>query len=245
MADKASPPKGWLIAGFILLALSLASCGAGGFACSRFISDLGNAASESGSSAFGEQSTFTASSDTGGLVLSTSANPDCVGEDSKGNPISFNDPGTTSGSVSSGETTYDLAYGFDTVAGETYNIVCDGPSGGSSGRYLVITVPSFGAVGLGVSGIFGGAFMALLGVIFLIVGLVRRSSWKKRNAQGVPPAGGYGVPPAGGYAPPPGQPGAMPPPAAPPPPAPPVAPPPAPPTAPPPPAPPTAPPPPS
>ncbi len=258
MADGTSPPKGWLIAGFVLLALALASCGAGGFACSRFVSDLGNAASESGSSAFGEETTFSASSDVGGLVLATSANPDCVGEDSQGRSIQFNSPGTgTSGTVSSGENSYDLAYSFDTVEGESYTIVCEGGgSAGASGRYLVITVPSLGSIGLGVGGFFSGAFLALLGVICLIVGLVRRSGWKKRNGGGAvpatsyaaPAAGGFAPPPPGGFAPPPSDgyppaPGAVPPAPA----APPVAPPAAPPAAPPPPpaAPPAAPPPPA
>jgi hypothetical protein len=250
VADGTSPPKGWLIAGFVLLALALASCGAGGFACSRFVSDLGNAASESGSSAFGEEPTVSASSDVGGLVLATSANPDCVGEDSQGRSIQFNSPGTgTSGTVSSGENSYDLAYSFDTVEGESYTIVCEGGgSAGASGRYLVITVPSLGSIGLGVGGFFSGAFMALLGVICLIVGLVRRSGWKKRNGGGAVPATSFAPPPPGGFAPPPSDgyppaPGAVPPAPG----APPVAPPAAPPAAPPPPpaAPPAAPPPPA
>ncbi len=225
MADGTSPPKGWLIAGFVLLALSLASCGAGGFACSRFVSDLGNAASESGSSAFGEVTTFSASSDVGGLVLATSANPDCVGEDSQGRSISFNSPGAgTSGTVTSGQNSYDLAYSFDTIEGESYTIVCEGGgSSSASGRYLVITVPSLGSVGVGIGGFFSGAFLALLGVISLIVGLVRRSGWKKRNGGAVPAAnyaapapGGFAPPPPGGIAPPTGDgyppvPGAVPP----------------------------------
>lgn len=212
MADGPKPPKGWLIAGLVMLGLALASCGAGGIGCASFINSIAKSAEESGSTPLGDETTFSASSDSGGLILSSVANPDCTGEDSNGNRIQFTSPSaSTSGNVTSGDTSYDLAYQFDTVQGESYTLRCEasGESSLSDGRYLVITVPSLGGVGLSVGAIFGGVGFAVLGVIFLIVGLVRRSGWKKRNGPGSGAA--TGMPP--GYAPPP--PGAAPPPPAP------------------------------
>jgi len=218
MADGPKPPKGWLIAGLVMLGLALASCGAGGFGCVSFVNQIATAAEESGSTALGEETTFSASSDNGGLILASVASPDCTGEDSNGNRIQFTSPSAgTTGNVTSGENSYDLAYQFDTVEGESYTLRCEasGESSLSDGRYLVITVPSLGGVGLSVGAIFGGVGFAVLGVIFLIIGLVRRSGWKKRNGPG--PGGATGVP--SGYAPPPPGAGGFPP-AAPPPPAP-------------------------
>lgn len=212
MADGPTPPKGWLIAGLVMLGLSLASCGAGGFGCVSFVNQIATAAEESGSTALGEETTFSASSDNGGLILASVPSPDCTGEDSNGNRIQFTSPSAgTTGNVTSGENSYDLAYQFDTVEGESYRLICESPGESSlaDGRYLVITVPSLGGVGLSVGAIFGGVGLAVLGVIFLIVGLVRRSGWKKRNGPGSGAA--TGMPP--GYAPPP--PGAAPPPPAP------------------------------
>lgn len=233
MADGPKPPKGWLIAGLVMLALSLASCGAGGFGCYSFINSIAKAAEESGSTPLGEETTFSASSGNGGLILASVANPDCTGEDSNGNRIEFTSPSAgTSGNVTSGSDSYDLAYQFDTVEGESYTLICEasGESSLSDGRYLVITVPALGGIGLSAGAIFGGIGFAVLGVIFLIVGLVRRSGWKKRNgpgsgaATGMPP--GYAPPPPGGAPPPPAPaPGGFPPPPAAPP-APPAAPPP-------------------
>ncbi len=222
MADGTKPPKGALIAGLVMLALSLAACGAGGAGCASFVNDIASLASETGSSAFGSPVEFTATSGNGAIVMSTTSDLQCTGEDASGSPISFSAPPSgSSGSLDSGSETYNLEQFFETTEGTTYTVTCEGASSFSSdGRYLVVPFPGFGSLGLGAAGIGLGMVLAVLGLIFLIVGLVRRSSWKKRNAApaAYAPQAGYAPPPGGGgYPPPPAAPGAVP--SAPPPPA--------------------------
>jgi len=221
VADGTKPPKGALVTGFVLLALALASCGTGGFACTKFVSDLGNLASETGSSAYGETVDFTATSDNGAIILTTDASAKCEGTDESGSPITLEAPPSgTSGSIDSGSDSYDLNLFFETTSGTGYSVTCDSSSSVSAGRFLVLPFPGFGSLALGAGGIGGGALFALLGVIFLIVGLVKRSGWKKRNAAGAT-VGAYAAPSTFGTPPPPGVPPAAPPPPGPPPAAPP------------------------
>lgn len=235
MADGPKPPKGALITGIVLLVLSLAACGAGGAGCVSFISTITDTLSEAGTTPLGEEFAFDSTGSTA-VVFATSTDVTCDGVDSSGSPIEFNDPGGVSASGTSGGENYELAYTFDSREGERYRVLCESGAVGE-GSYTVFNIPSLSGLGLGTAGIGSGVVLFVLGAIFLIVGLVRRSGWKKRTQGAMAGAGAFAgsvpPPPGGSYPPPPGGAGASPagwsatPPAAPapPPPGPPAAPP--------------------
>ena len=245
MADGPKPPKGWLIAGIICLILAIGGCATGVVGIATVGGAVGDIATTTN---FGESTSFTSESDTGALVLLTE-DADCAGQDGSGNAITFDTPGGNISADANGKS-FNSARTFDTVKGESYDLSCGDPSG--SGSFTVLKLPGFpgGIGGLAAAiagGFLGGGLLFVLGFIFLIVGLVRRSGWKKRNSGtggmamaggamaggaippppgGMPPPapGGYGAPPPappapGGYgAPPPAPPAPVgPPPAAPPP----------------------------
>ncbi|MHB1139711.1 MAG: hypothetical protein ACYC2O_12205, partial [Microthrixaceae bacterium] len=242
MADATKAPKGALITGLVLLLLSVAGCGVGCVSFVGFASDISDAVDGSSSVALGDTATLAASSGTA-IILSSSANMTCEGQEENGGAVTFDDPPAgSSGSVDTTEgTTLDFTYSFDTVAGRNYLIRCDGDEFSSGGEYAVVSFPGFGKLATFGGGVAGGVLLFVLGVIFLVVGLVKRSKWKKNQtafAGGAgggggfapPPPGGPAMPPAPGQAPPPPGGGYAPPPAPPgggyaPPPAPPAAPP--------------------
>lgn len=215
MADGTKAPKGWIIAGVIFLLLGLGGC-ATAFAGVASLASLADDVTNT--QPYGEVTSFTSDSNAGALVLLTS-DAECSGVDGTGAAIEFSVPGGNF-TVDTGQESFNNARSFDTVQGETYELRCGDPLGATTGSYTVLRLPSIlsGAVGALVlaGGGLGGALFLLLGVIFLIVGLVKRSKWKKSRAGMVgtmPPSGapgGFGAPP-----PPPGGVGAPPPPAAP------------------------------
>lgn len=209
MADGTKKPKGWLIASLVCFLLAIAGCGTtvvvGFGALSSLADDIVN------STPMGQETTFDATSGGVAGVLLTS-NTVCEGQNDAGNPINFEEFGADT-TVSSGNQEYTELQTFDTTEGTTYTIVC-GSEGG--GEYTVIQLPSIfsSALGLGLlgGGFIGSGLLFLLAIIFLIVGLVKRSSWKKRNqGGGAPPygqaqpggyqPGGQTPPPPGGYQP--------------------------------------------
>jgi hypothetical protein len=230
MADGPKPPKGFLIASVICFVLALGGCGTGIAGVATLAGAVDDIAT---TTPFGEPLSFTAESDTGALVLLTTA-AECTGTDGSGNSISFSTPGGSISADANGQS-FTEARTFDTVDGEQYELTC-GADGLTTGEFTVLKLPGFpgGIAGLAAAiggGFLGGGLLLLLAIVFLVVGLVRRSGWKKRNA-GVaapgmmspgavppppggavpPPPGGGGVPPAPGQAPY-GQPAAPPPPA--------------------------------
>jgi len=226
MADGSKPPKGWLIAGLVFLLLALAGCGGGALGCRSFVSDLQDAVDQGGRTPDGESSTFTAPGPVG-AIFATRADTTCEGTDDKGSSMQLKTPGNnTEGTFTSNGETFKLSYVFDTVEGRTYTVTCTSPSG--DGQFVLIPFPGFSSLFAGIGGIAGGVLAFLIGVICLIVGLVKRSGWRKRN-QGQPGVAGAGAAAApagypsyqGGYAPPPAPggfpppPGATPPPGAP------------------------------
>ena len=182
----ARPPKGALITGIVLLLLALSSCGVGGLSCVSFGSSFADILTGASTVALGETTSLDAASSTG-VVVSTSADVVCEGEDENGSKVSFAEPTTGStGEFTSGADSYTFLYSFDTNPGSAYQVVCAG-SEFSEGQYAVASFPGFGKLGVGVTGLLSGFFLTFLGLIFLIVGLVKRSRWKKRQAG---PAGG-------------------------------------------------------
>jgi hypothetical protein len=222
MADTSKAPKGWLIAGIILLLLSLGGCGiavAGVAALGSVVDDIADTTS------MGDAFVFDSESDAGAAVLLTQS-AECIGEDSSGASVTFETVGGNI-TVDNGGETFNEVLTFDTVDGERYTVACG--LEGETGSFTVLKVPGFlgmGIAGLALSllGFVAGGLFFVLGLIFFIVGLVKRSKWKKNNVAGggpatgyAPPAPGGSVPPApgGGFAPPPPGGGYAPPPAAP------------------------------
>lgn len=202
MADTTKPPKGALWTGIILLILSLAGCGGG---CGSFISfgsEFSDVLSGSSTVGVGTPTTLEASSTTG-IILSSVPNLRCTGQDDNGNDISFEEPPAgASGSVNTTDgDELDFSYSFDTDDGATYQILCGSTELSGTGQYAVASFPGFTKAIVGAAGLGAGFLLFIIGLIFFIVGLVKRSKWKKSHA--VAPAGGY-VPPAGGTPPPPG-----------------------------------------
>ncbi|UDY36813.1 hypothetical protein [Dermatobacter hominis] len=205
MADGPKPPKGWLIASLVCFLLALGGCGTGIAGLTTVAGTVDDIAT---TTPFGETTSFTAASDTGALVLLTDP-ADCTGTDGSGSSISFSTPSGSFTADANGQS-FTEAQTFDTKDGESYELSC-GSSDRIGGEYTVLKLPSFpgGLAGLAfaILGGFGlGGLLFIAAIIFLIVGLVRRSGWKKRNA-GFAPVGG--PPPPGGFPPPPG--GAVPP----------------------------------
>ena len=229
MADGPTPPKGWLLTGVIFLVLSLAGCGAGAFGCASFVNDLQKSVDQGGETPLGTETTFTATGSMGAILTTDPTSTTCEGTDGSGSTMSFSSPGSgTTGNVQTDGRDFDLAFTFDTDPDQSYSVTCRGV--GDGGSYLVIPFPGFSTVIGGLAGIGAGMLFFVIGIICTIVGLVKRSGWKKRNRPGgvaaasagavPPPPGGFnpGAPPSpGGYAPPaPPAPGGYAPPAAPP-----------------------------
>lgn len=239
MADGPTPPKGWLLTGVIFLVLSLAGCGAGAFGCASFVNDLQKSVDQGGETPLGTETTFTATGSMGAILTTDPTSTTCEGTDGSGSTMSFSSPGSgTTGNVQTDGRDFDLAFTFDTDPDQSYSVTCRGV--GDGGSYLVIPFPGFSTVIGGLAGIGAGMLFFVIGIICTIVGLVKRSGWKKRNGPGgvaaasagavPPPPGGFnpGAPPSpggytppaappapGGYTPPAGPPSAPPPPPAP------------------------------
>ncbi len=220
MADGTTAPKGALITGLVLLLLAFGGCGYGCVSGVGLFSDVADAISSANTTPLNQPTTLRATGDNG-LILTSSSSALCAVRDPNGNDVSIQEPGAgTTGTLEVDGQQLDLSFVFDTTPGTTYDVICGDEAGTSTGEYAVAPIPSLGAVGGLFAGIAGGFGLFILGAIFLIVGLVKRSKWKK-NHTGSPGNGmggpaGYAAPPAPGAVmpPPPGSvsPGAAPPP---------------------------------
>jgi hypothetical protein len=212
MADGTKAPKGALIAGLVFILLAFGGCGYG---CVSIFGVFGDVADAIDSANLTDLNTATSLRATGenGIVLTSASTARCVVADPSGSEVALEDPpqGTT-GSFERDGVTLDLQFVFDTTPGTTYDVFCGDELGNLTGSYLVAPIPNLGNIGGSFGGAIAGVIFFVLGVLFLIIGLVSRSRWKKRNAgtfTGGPPAGGFAAPPApGGAVPPP--PGAAP-----------------------------------
>lgn len=193
-------PKGALIAALVLLLLGIAGCGFAAAKSVPYISDLVDFVSDLDQVGrivpMGQEVSFDSSGSDGVAILSQEAV--CTGEGPSGS-VTFQGyeafgPGTT---VELGGVQMSGYILFDIESGSEYTIRCGDAS--SSGSYIATTAPSFlvnGAPGF-LGGIVAGAaggFFVFLSIILLIVGLVQRSSWKKKQNQGFATPAGYGAP---------------------------------------------------
>lgn len=199
--DPNKPPKGLLIAGIVLLVLGLGGCGYGCTSVVGLVDDITDVASGSSTVAFGQ--TTTLESDAGGaVILASSADPNCEVVDDSGNPVELQAPsaGTSASIESTSGETLDLEYFFDTESGVVYQVTCQDALEGGSGEFVVVGL-DLGKILTGFVGLGAGALFFIIGLILLIVGLVQRSRWKKRQGPGAPMGapGGYSPPPPGGY----------------------------------------------
>lgn len=199
-ATQKPKPKGALIAALVFLLLGIGGCGFAAAKSVPYISDLVDFATDLDQVgrvvSMGEETSFTSSGSKGIALLSEEAV--CTGEGPSG-PVSFDaytsfGPGTT---VELGGVQMDGYVLFDIETGSEYTITCGDSS--SFGRYTSTTAPSFlveGAPGFigGILAGFAGAFFVFIAFILLIIGLVQRSSWKKKQNQGPPASGGWGAP---------------------------------------------------
>lgn len=202
------PPKGWLITGIVLLLLALAGCGGGALGCRSFVSEIQDLVDQGGRIPDGGTSRFTAHSSVG-AILATRSDTTCRGEDDQGGEMKLNAPSsTTEGTFQTNDVTFRLRYIFDTVEGRTYSVTCTSPE--ATGEFLVVPFPGFGSLFAGLGGVAGGILAFVIGVICVIVGLVKRSGWRKRNAtQVVSGPETMTPPPPGGFQPGAGQPGGL------------------------------------
>ncbi len=126
-------------------------------------------------------------------VWSTSSFVNCT---VNGGDVTFNTSASTSQSTDVEGQSFNLVGWFDTSSGQDFTVDCDGTPGET---FSVIEV-SFSAlatgIGLLVGSFLGGFGLFFIGLVFVIIALFRRSSWKKRHGGGMGP---------GGYQPPPGQ----------------------------------------
>lgn len=193
-------PKGALIAALVFLLLGIGGCGFAAAKSVPYISDLVDFATDLDRVgrvvAMGEETSFTSSGSKGIALLSEEAV--CTGEGPSG-PVTFDayeSFGPTT-SVDLGGVRMRGYVLFDIETGSEYTITCG--DGSSFGSYTATTAPSFlveGAPGFigGIIAGFAGAFFVFISFILFIIGLVQRSSWKKKQNQGPPASGGWGAP---------------------------------------------------
>ena len=149
-----------------------------------------------------------------------SSSLNCVVATGSGESVTLEPPSANgSATAENGGESFDFVGSFDADTGTRYEVTCNGSSSADA-RFIVADVAFsdfllYGGIGLG--GIFGGLGLFFIGVIFFIVALFRRSSWKKSNAYpgpqgGPPPPGGTAgpPPPGGGFGGPPPTPGGPP-----------------------------------
>jgi hypothetical protein len=195
------PPKGWLIAGVVCLFLGLSGCGAAVIGAVSLIGVIDDVATPT---EFGTERRFSAESDSQAMLLLTEEVPCEVIGDTTGDVRI--EEFAASVPLEGGNENFTVLRTFETIEGENYQVTCGDRA--TNGSFAVAELPglltgAMGAVIFG-GGILGGALMLVLGVIFLIIGLVQRSRWKKNQSGtdfGGP--GGYQPPAPGGYQPPP------------------------------------------
>lgn len=203
MADRSSAPKGALITGLVLILLAFGGCGYG---CASFVgfgAQIADAVSERNTHQLGTESTYTATGSNAVILTTTPAATCSV----NGGDVPLEaPPAGTDASVDLGRGTFELRYVFDATPGRDYRVFCSTELSGS-GEYAVADF-DLSRIVVGLGGIAAGGLLMVIGAILVIVGLVRRSKWKKAQNNGYGPPPGVGYSPPGGYgAPPPGAPG--------------------------------------
>lgn len=207
MADSTKAPKGALITGLVLLLLAFGGCGYGCVSFAGFATDVADAIDSASTTPLNQPTRLAATSEAAVILTSTST-ARCRVTDDRGAEVTLQDPGAgTTGELTVNGETLDLSSAFETTEGRTYDVICGDEAGTLTGSYAVAPIPALSTLAIGFGGLGGGFVLFLLGAIFLIVGLVKRSKWKKQRD-----AGGFGGAPAQGYAPPPPGTGAVPPP---------------------------------
>ncbi len=215
MADGTKAPKGALITGLVLILLAFGGCGFGCVSLSGFVGDVGDAIDSANTTPLNTPTSLRATGEAA-IILTSDSSAVCLVADPSGADVKVDEPGAgTSGSLDVNGETLDLSYTFETTAGTTYDVICGDEAGTLTGNYAVAPIPGLGKLGGIAAGAGAGIFFFLLGLLFVIIGLVKRSKWKKnQNSFGGPPPGGFTAPPPPGGAaptpPPPG--GAAPPP---------------------------------
>jgi hypothetical protein len=209
ITGPAKAPRGWLWAALVFSVLGLAGCGVAAFGAwqgfsvvSAVLDDLDNP------TPFGAEFEYTAES-SHSVVLMTGEGV-CKGADADGRPITFSQVSNEQ-TFEVNEADYIYFLVFDTNSGTEYTLTCGAEDALNS--YVVISDPGIDSIpGVVVAaGVGAGSFvfLMLIAVICLIVGLVRRSGWKKRNQpqnwQGGAPAATYPYSPAPYGQPPYGQ----------------------------------------
>jgi hypothetical protein len=222
MADGTKAPKGALIAGLVFILLAFGGCGYGCVSLTGFVGDIGDAIDSANTTPLNTATTLRATGEAG-IILTSDSTAVCLVADPSGAEVTVDEPAAgTSGTLDVNGETLDLAYTFETVAGTTYDVVCGDEAGTLTGNYAVAPIPGLGKLGGIAAGAAAGFVFFFIGLLLVIIGLVKRSKWKKnRGVVGTPPPGGFTAPPPPGGAvpPPPGgglppQPGAAPPPPA-------------------------------
>ncbi|MGI9577034.1 MAG: hypothetical protein ACR2OH_02410, partial [Microthrixaceae bacterium] len=195
MANASTKPKGALVAAVVCLVLSLAGCGYAAVSSGALLLDsvrwLADIVDNLEPNVMGEQVNFTADGDRSTALVSVETT--CVGTGPDGE-VRFEgyESFSSSTTVSSSGEDFNGYMSFDSADGATYQITC-GQAG--QGTFIVLAEPGFlddlGSLRTAGLAAGGGVLLFVLSIILFIVGLVRRSSWKKRN-QG-PPPGAYGA----------------------------------------------------
>jgi hypothetical protein len=209
MADGTKAPKGALITGLVLILLAFGGCGFGCVSLTGFVGDVSDAIDSANTTPLNTPTSLLATGD-GAIILTSDASAICLVADPSGADVKVDEPGAgTSGSLDVNGETLDLSYTFETTAGTTYDVICGDEAGALTGNYAVAPIPGLGKLGGIAAGAGAGIFFFLVGLLFVIIGLVKRSKWKKnRNTFGTPPPGGFTAPPPpGGAAPTPPPPG--------------------------------------
>lgn len=206
MADRTSAPKAALVTGLVFILLAFGGCGYGCATFVGFASDLVDTLEGARTTPVGQPTTFTAPGEAA-MIFTTSAATDCR-VDGPGSIDLQGPPAGTDSNVQLNGRDLTFRYVFETVEGSDYQVICGDEISGGGGEYIVAPFPGFTRLVTGVAGLGVGALFFVIGAILVIVGLVRRSKWKKAQGPGVggygpPPSGGYGPPPSGGYGPPP------------------------------------------
>lgn len=192
----AKKPKKMLIGGIVIMVIATIG-GIAAFAIGFMqIADVGSTLSGANDYAVNEPATITGSGDAF-TIWGTSALLNCAVIDSSGNSVDLNT--TTTAESSSGDENFNLVGYFDTASGESYQVSCQGSQGET---FNVVEIPIskvLSSVGLLAGSLIGGFGLFVIGLIFFIIALFRRSSWKKKQG------GGFGGPGSGGFQPQPGQ----------------------------------------
>lgn len=184
-----------LIGGIVMMVIATIG-GIGAFVVGIMqISDVADKLTSAQEFSVGEPAGITGSGDTF-TIWSSNAFLNCTITDSSGSTVDLND--TTSASSDANGESFSLIGYFDTDSGAAYQVLCQGSPGDTFNVVELSISKVVSSVGLLVGSLVGGFGLFFIGLIFFIIALFRRSSWKKNQG------GGFG---GGGYQPQPPQPG--------------------------------------